>query len=96
MMRARSDSCAAGEGRRQATKAIREQLMEPMKAEWDALGPLPSDPALEEKLGRVKHENNHSPADEAEWLKRNEEYADRFARAETKFLSELDKQVMRD
>lgn len=67
--------------------------MAALKAEWHQLGPMPNDPALDDKLSRVKHENNYSEADESVWMEFGRANAELYASAEREFFHQLDKQV---
>ena len=54
-----SDSCAY---RKQ------EKAMADPKHKWDSIGPLPSNPELDEKLDAIVHSNRNEKNDEDEWL----------------------------
>lgn len=61
--------------------------------DWFQIGPMPTDPDLEDKLSNVKHENNHAEADESVWIARSKANQEHYARREDEFFRELDKQV---
>lgn len=64
-----------------------------LQPDWHKIGPMPTDLALEEKLGRVKHENNSAESVEAVWEEFGRANASLYARAEREFFDQLDKQV---
>lgn len=67
--------------------------MAALKADWHKIGPMPTDSDLEERLGRVKHKNDHPKADEAVWSEFSAANADVYIAAEREFFQQLDKQI---
>ncbi|RWQ16067.1 hypothetical protein [Mesorhizobium sp.] len=67
--------------------------MAALKANWHQLGPMPTDSTLDEKLSRVKHENNHAESEERVWMEFGRANADLYADAEREFFTQLDNQV---
>jgi hypothetical protein len=64
-----------------------------LQADWRKIGPMPTDDSLEDKLSRVRHENNHVEADESVWIKFGHENAELYASAEREFFLQLDKSL---
>jgi hypothetical protein len=59
--------------------------------DWHKIGPMPSDPVLDEKLGSMKLDNDHPASDESVWIDRSCANAPVYSASESIFFSELDK-----
>jgi hypothetical protein len=53
---------------------------------WSGIGPMPTDSDLEKQIDSVWHKNDHPQADEARWLKYDDEHASEYAASEKEFI----------